>query len=184
MALIHCSNKKIKKVKYIEQNENNPYKPMGLWYAESDTWLKYYEKHIDKVMHCKYIYELMFEYSDYPDENENRMLKISDKKSFDDFTFKYGKVEKNKYSDHIYFILIFWNQVFDDCAGIEVIPLIKDRLKSNDPKIIKKYNKVFKFAKNIDNITIFFWLSFFDIGSGCVWNPSAIKSMKLVTSFK
>lgn len=126
------------------------------------------------------MYKLKLNYTKYSKPNPNKVLRIKDEITFDKFTLKYGLIHKDKYSDVMFDVLIDWQKVAEKYGGIEVIPLIKSRLNTEDPEIIKKYNDKFKFAEKVDNIYLGFWLSLFDIDSGCVWEPGAVKKIKRI----
>jgi hypothetical protein len=180
--MLHLSINKIKIVHHSEQSDEVMYKPNGLWYSPRDVWIKYFSKQINKKEHYKYTYKMKLRYTKYGDRDRHRVLKITDEKTFDRFTLRYGSILKNKYIDDQYFVLIDWAKVAKKYGGIELIPLINSRIRTADRHTIKKYNKKFKFTSIDDNnsITLDFWQSTFDVPSGCVWNPHAIKKMKRI----
>lgn len=180
--MFHLSPNKIKIVCHSEQSDTPIYKPNGLWYSPRDVWIKYFSKHINKKEHYKYIYKMKFRYTKYGDHDRHKVLKLTDEKTFDRFTLRYGSIIKNKYIDNQYFVLIDWSRVAKKYGGIELIPLINSRIRTTDRNTIKKYNKKFKFTSFDDNneTTLDFWQSTFDVPSGCVWNPNAIKKMKRI----
>lgn len=180
--MIHISSKKINKINRVAQSRTCVVKPRGLWYADTDEWLKYYSKNINKINECKYVYELKLRYTDIKNKNENKILQILTESTFDKFTIKYGVVQKSEYSDNDYSIFINWTDVAKDYGGIECIPLIHSRLTTRDKldiNVVRKYNAKFKFTTNVNETTsLMFWLYSFDIASGCVWNPRAVKSIE------
>ncbi len=179
--MIHFSCDKIKKIYHVEQENYFFYKPNGLWYATEDEWLKYYLENIKKIKDCKFIYKLKIKYTNYKNTNKNKILKITTESIFDKFTLKYGLINKSKYSNDKFFVLINWFNVEKDYGGIEIIKLITSRIKTNDVNIVNKYNKKFKFTNNNDNnVELIFWQYSLDIGSGCVWNPKAIKNIEQI----
>lgn len=179
--MIHFSCKEIPELKSVYQKDAI-FKPRGLWYSTDDLWIQYYTKNINKINNCKYMYRLKLKYTSFDHPNKNRILKLTDETSFDLFTLKYGIVYHNDILPGTFTIYIKWEDVAKDYGGIEVIPLIKERININDKKIVKKYNKKFKFIKKLDNNAIIFWQYPFDIPSGCVWNPNAIS--KFVRTYK
>lgn len=177
--MIHFSYNKIKKIYRIKE-QDNPYKPQGLWYSTSSQWLEFYRNNIGEIKNCRYMYKLKLNYTKYSITDPKKVLRIKNESTFDKFTIKYGSVVKSKYSDNRFSFTIDWNKVADEYGGIEVIPLIKSRKNTEDPDIIKKYNDHFKFADNIDGVRLAFWLDTFDIDSGCVWEPEAVKKIKRI----
>lgn len=181
--MIHFSCKKIKELYYSKQT--NEVKPNGLWYSVRRNWLKYFLKNIGEIKDCRYMYELKLRYIDSVNKiNKNKVLRINDSLTFDAFIFKYGIIEKDKYKKNKFFIYVDWDEVAKNYGGIEVIKLFKDRLITEDLQVVKKYNNRFNFVENINNVDVavelVFWLYSLDVGSGCVWNPGAVKGIKRV----
>lgn len=174
--MIHFSYNKIKEIHRIEQD--NPYKPQGFWYAPSFQWLEFYRNNIGDIKNCRYMYKLKLFYTKYSKPDPKKVLRIKNESTFDKFTIKYGSIQKSKYSNKRFSFIIDWNKVAKNYGGIEIIPLIKSRINTEDPNIIKKYNDKFKFIDDINNVRLAFWLDTFDIDSGCVWEPEAIKKIK------
>lgn len=174
MVLIHASRRKINhKIYKIRQIEKIYVKPVGLWYAENELWLKFSKKRLKYTYSLKndYFYKIEPKYTDIDNPDKRRVLKISTNKDFDRFTFKYGIVED--ISNPSFFVLIKWHEVSKDYGGIEVTSEVKDRADLMG-KIRRKYEK--KFMYRGDGIYATTWFYLFDIPSGCVWNPKAIKS--------
>ena len=183
--MIHFSCNEIKAIQRVE--EQNTIKPRGLWYSTGTKWIDFFRKNIDKIKKCRYVYRLELNYTRklIPDPQSKKVLRIKDEITFDEFTLKYGLILKDKYTDLMFDVFIDWSRVKEDCGGIEVIPLIKSRINTKDPEIIKKYNERFKFipptrVDDIVGIYLGFWLRIFDIDSGCVWDPDAVKSIKRI----
>lgn len=67
----------------------------------------------------------------------------------------------------MYSVDIDWEKVAKDYGGVEMIPLLGSRMNVNDNKVIKKYNKKFKFTDDINkkDTTLYFWPGTFDVGS-------------------
>jgi hypothetical protein len=182
--MIHFSCKEIESLKSVSQQDNT-FKPRGLWYSTDNSWIEFYKKNINRIYECQYMYKLKLHYTFFKNPDPNKVLKITNTKMFDEFTLKYGIVTQHKYIPFIYFIDIDWEQAEKEYGGIEVVPLIQNRIKVQDTKVIKKYNKKFKFVKRgikEKNAQIYFWQYVFDIPSGCVWNPKAVS--KFVRAFK
>ncbi len=180
--MIHLSANVIEIVRHSEQSNEATYKPNGIWYAPFDAWKDYHKKYIDKGPDLKYEYDLELRYTKYGKRDRHRVLKITDERSFDRFTLRYGTIRKDKYADHIYIVLIDWERVAKRYGGVELAPLIESRLNVTNEKIVKKYNKKFGFVQSDDDneTTLVFWQTLFDVPSGCVWNPGAIRWMKRI----
>lgn len=178
--MIHLSAKKIKKLCSVEQKKDF-IKPKGLWYSSKDIWLNYYNENIkdDNEFVYKYIYQLKLHTS--KKMTKNKIYRIKDIKSFDNFTFEYGIIHKSKYLSFAYDVFIDWVKVSKYCAGIEVIPFLNERSKIRNKDVIKLYKSNFLTIKGkIKNISLTTWLYPFDVASGCVWNINAIKSIKQI----
>lgn len=75
-----------------------------------------------------------------------------------------------------YNIRIDWKRVAEDYRGIET------RENMMEKRVVKKYNRRFKFIKRRETgnmkerkIYLYLWL-----GSGCIWDPDAIKKIKRI----
>ena len=178
----HFTDQEIEKLYHNKQIGTLGYKPRGIWYAIGNTWETFYASVSDKK-HYNHKYKISLNYTSYTKKDKTKVLKITNERTFDKFTLKYGYVSKRtSYSlrkDEDIRILIKWKQVARDYGGIEIIPLL-NRNMTIDPKIIKKYDKKFKFNANGDQTTIDFWHYGIDVPSGCVWNPDAIKEIELI----
>lgn len=177
MVLIHASRRKINhKIYKIRQIEKIYVKPVGLWYAENELWLKIARDEMNKPYSLAddYFYKIELKYTDIDNPDKRRVLKISTNKDFDRFTFKYGGFLFHKYGKHKHiYILINWFNVSKDYGGIEITSYLKDRRRLVE-KNKKKYEK--KFMIKEESCAMLTWFTTFDIPSGCVWNPKAIKS--------
>lgn len=180
--MIHISCKKISKIEKIPDIEqHNQSKPNGLWVAKNRDWIEFFSQHIGDIKYCKYMYKLKLRYTDFSDTNPEKVLRIGTEDTFDKFTFKYGFIEKYEATNIMFFMSIDWKRVAADYGGIEIIPLIKSRLSiENDQSVIKKYNKKFKFTDDVKNIYLYSWIDSWDIPSGCVWEPKAVKEFKRI----
>jgi len=184
--MIHFSCSEIKTLVHKDQSIYR-FKPTGLWYSTGREWINFYINHIDKISSdCKYMYKLKLRYTSFEHPDKNKVLKITNEKSFDKFTLKYGGIDRFEESLNMYFINIDWQTVSNDYGGVEIIPLIPSRMivaswmpLGYDKKIIQKYNNTFKFIKKTDKSPgIHFWQNELDVPSGCVWEPNAIRSFK------
>jgi hypothetical protein len=177
--MIHISHDKLKEIHRVEK-QSNPIKPQGIWTAPSTQWLEFYRKNIGDIKNCRYMYELRLNYTKFSKPDPKKVLRVRSESVFDKFTLKYGVVQKSKNYDTQIYIFINWQEVTKKYGGIEVVPLIKSRMSTMDPDIIKRYNDKFKFAKDTNGINLTFWLWVFDIDSGCVWEPDAVKKIKRI----
>lgn len=181
--LIHFSYNKIEKLYDTRDEQDDSSKPVGLWFAKSRDWLEFFSEFEDEIKNCKYMYELKLRYTKLSKPDPEKILRIKKESTFDKFTFKYGRVEKWNQSDTIYYVHIDWKKVVDDYGGIELIPLLESRIDVQDKNILKKYNERFKFTTddiNKKDITLYFWQDSFSIGSGCIWDPDAVKKIKRI----
>ena len=176
MKLINANNYDFKVNEIVNYNKNDKaFKPFGLWYAPENIWLiwsKNFRGDYDKF------YEIKLKYTNFSNPNPNKVLRIKNEKDFLDLTFKYGHLEKiPKIADYI---MINWQEMAKDFGGIEVIPYIKKLQEIKDPKLIKKFkNKNWDLDESPDVLSIT-WLDPFDVSSGCVWRPEAVKSFKQI----
>lgn len=168
MILIHASSEKIPKLVYIDQY-NKGLKPVGLWYAPGRTWINWCmnENMPGTCDSVKYYYVVVLRYSRLENRDKHRVLRIKNVDEFDEFNFKYGYVDRKSP-----FISIRWKEVANDFGGIEIIPYLSNRTTINDD-VRKKYGK--KNNMILFPSTRFFWYAVFDVASGCVWNPHAVK---------
>ena len=192
--LIHISYNKIKKLYSTRNEQDDSDKPVALWYSNGLNWLNFFSEFEDEIKNCKYMYELKLKYTKFSTPDPKKILRIKKESTFDKFTFKYGWVKKNEFVPvaktnttngtdiEIYHVNIDWKRVVDDYGGIEIIPLIKSRMSTEDTRVIKKYNEKFKFVKRVNKkkIYIYFWQGSFSVGSGCIWDPYAVKKIKRI----
>ena len=170
--MIHGSNRKISKNNINQIKQITTIKPIGLWYAKDDVWLKFSKKVLEK--NYKYLYKVELYYTTFNKPDKNKVLRINTVKDFDKFTFKYGVISEGSIID---FVFIKWDKVSTNYGGIEVTANVKDRRYLESPEVIKKYKKHNLEIKKENHPTS--WYYGFDIPSGCVWNPKAIKILKI-----
>lgn len=166
----------------MHDSQDDPVRPRGLWYSLDRQWFEYFSKYSDEIKNCKYVYKLKLRYIKNLIPDPKRILRINNEPIFDEFTLKYGLVEKWDLSDVMYTIHIDWKKVAKDYGGVEMIPLLESRKRVRDKSILQKYNSRFKFTDDVNkkDTTLYFWHIYFDIGSGCVWNPDALKKIKRI----
>jgi hypothetical protein len=182
--LIHASPIEIKKLVYKNQSECKfalaGLKPCGLWFSPGKEWLDWCRKILPD--HCesnKYFYVVVPKYTTLENPDKNKVLKIQNENDFDNFNFKYGDSFYDEKGSGGVFIKIKWINVEKDFGGIEIIPFLKNRSYLfgnpgvNIDELKEKYNK-----NNLplgDSFMGTMWYISFDIASGCIWNPDAIK---------
>ena len=124
-------------------------KPQGLWYGIETSWIEWCADNMpDKL--SDFIYDIRI--------NENLILKIRNKKEFDDFEKTYGiKIyDKKFYSNQQNYI--DFHSVAEKYCGIEISPFLTDKEDSN-------------------------WYCGWDCASGCIWDAKAIIAIKLYAQF-
>lgn len=166
MQLIHISKEKLKHIVDVEQIEESV-KPRGIWYAPDDLWLIHDYANNEKY---KYFYRVELHYTTVLLPNINKVLQIRNVNDFMKLTYKYG------YTTDDNMILLDWAKIGSHYGGIEIIPIFKHLKKIDDAKLISKFKK-HGFAISMNVIT---WLIVFYVPCGCVWNKSAIKSIKSI----
>lgn len=132
------------------------YKPRGLWYDLNGSW-------VDMLMEdAKYAMWALnrLDESNYVYKvtvDKSKILVINSVKKAVAFTNKYGVVLPSH--GYKYNFLINWKKVAREYDGIEVRDCCED----------------------LDGT--FLWFSYWDCSSGCVWNKSGVKKLKLVASY-
>jgi hypothetical protein len=130
-------------------------KPSGFWYACNNEWLEWLKYEMPQWI-GKYIYAVEL--------NEDRVLKITNEREFSEFERNYKPSERDDpssaYSAFGSLTYIDWPKVAEEYGGIEICP--------------------YMFSKRNSSM----WYCPWDVASGCIWNPSAIKSLKLISQTK
>lgn len=162
--LIHTSNIKIKKIYKTKQFDT--IKPNGLWYAENKLWLNFAMNILKKTY--KHFYVIKPNYTTFDNPDRQMVLELSTVTDFDKFTFKYGYVKRGPTFDSIF---IHWKKVAKKYGGIEVTSGVKNRRYIESKHDVKHYRK-HGFDIKEGSTT---WFYGFDIPSGCIWDPEAIK---------
>ena len=159
---IITNKKNINKLIKYEQN-NNRFKPNGLWYSCYNEWYKYITNEDMKYKQNKYIHRIVIfrnKLTDLSNPDPNKILVINSETDIKKFTNKYklknGKQTIEKAPHMPKLILdstsINWIRVAKDFGGIEFCPYINVDFGS------KK------------TIFIYLWYKSIDIASGCIWN--------------
>ena len=160
VRLVHSSERIINKLKKIKQVDT--FKPRGLWYAPDKEWINY-----SKTMrNNKYSYELKLDYTILNQPDKNKVLRILTKKDFYEFTKRYKKDDSDGMIRGIN-----WNKVSKLFGGIDMVKFMINHKKTSIGDYYTFYSRDY----------IIKWLSGWDIPSGCVWNPKAIKSFSKIS---
>lgn len=177
MKLIHATKAKFTIFFEPEQSNMNN-KPMGLWYAPEDIWVKFTKNNnMNKIF--KYFYQVKLDYTTFSHPDSNKVLQIKNERDFLDVTFKYGYLETIHILGNV---LIDWRKFAKDFGGIEIIPFPKKLESITDPALIKEFkDHGWDIGKKSLKMT---WLYYVDISSGCVWNKKGLKSIKEVSKGK
>lgn len=185
-ALIHISKEPITEITTVKQKDESGFKPSGLWYSPTSTWMKWARQNLSGYDDQYYAYILVVAYTTIDDPDPKRVLRIQNHRDFDQFNFKYAQEFKDKENPRRNSLLINWTAVASDFGGIEIIPQQKKRLEqlschefgdknTCDVKILRKYHRNgFKLRWKL------IWYDGFDVASGCIWNRDAILEWKFV----
>lgn len=139
----------------VYQYDFERHKPLGLWFAGGDEWVKYVIDNDFNTTKYRYLYEVVVD--------KNKMIHINDLKDLYEFSQKYGVRDD-------YVLGIEWNRVVTSTKKCGL--LIQPNLKS----ILTNY-------KGFDDLAYFKdmeWYLTWDVSSGVVWNKKGIKSFKLI----
>lgn len=165
--LLHTSSQELTLETLKTHIQTNDYKPKGLWYGIADSWIDWCLGESFGGIH-KYIYELNID--------EDKILKIDDIEKFEIFEREYKDIPA-------------WQKKFEFCEDLpEIDPVYVSRARLRLDSI--NYEKV---ASNFSGIEIspYFWEKRmesmwyygWDCASGCVWNPDALKRLRLFACY-
>ena len=149
---LHYSSKPIERVRG-RRKQQIAWKPEGLWYSCGTDWIDW-SKAEDFGAASDYVYSLEVDLSS--------MLVISTPQQLDDFTKEYGvpdphlaHLDLSSKSDYFHYY-IDWPRVSKEFRGIEICPYISSRRMT------------------------YMWYYGWDVASGCIWKPAAIKDFTLL----
>lgn len=152
---IHVSSEKIENLKdYTNQQKKMSLKPIGMWYAFGEEWLKWvYSEEMFSSWgkdYDRYRYKIFVD--------KSKILTLLTEQDVIKFVDKYHhKIDGyEKY--------INWFDVVKDYSGFEI------------PNYFN--SEIYKLRRN------YTWLYAFDVPSGCIWNPNAITKIKLIGEVK
>ena len=126
-------------------------KPGGLWYACGNEWLSWLQYEMPHWI-GKYIYAIEL--------NEDKVLKITNVEEFEEFERTYKASERE--DPYRAFSgggigYIDWPKVAGEYGGVEICPYMSSKRMSSD------------------------WYYPWDVASGCIWDPSAVKGLRLIS---
>lgn len=136
-----------------EGSQRTTYKPKGLWYGFGDSWLEWVRSEMpDWEKGYRHIFMLEI--------NQGAVLSMSTMEELLSFTEKYSPSMNKmaKPANHFEQNLIDWDMVSKDYAGIEINPYIYEARMDEDTN----------------------WYYPWDVASGCIWDKSAIKTVKKI----
>jgi len=160
---IHMSKAPIRKIKGASGQSDYDSKPDGFWYACGDEWIRWVKAEMPRWK-GSYLYSVTLDYSRILKiTNEQELLAFTDEYgSYRDHSSPYDKARKlkkksaTKLAFEKKYRYINWQQVAEKYAGIEICPYIgTQRLKM-------------------------IWYYGWDVASGCIWDTSAVKGLKLL----
>ena len=157
----HFSKTPITELKHVRQNTSHWAwklgKPNGLWYSCGSSWHEFI--HYNDLSSL-YIYEL---------EIDLRFLKIiRTKEELDALTSRFGLLGDPSRYEAEEFTKIDWQKVSIRYLGIEICPYIHERRYTG--------------FKKVPLIQRSSWYYSWDVASGCIWNPKAIKSITQISA--
>lgn len=143
-----------------QYNHERP-KPLGLWFAGGDEWVKYVVDNDFNTTKYKYLYEVVVK--------KDKMIYISDLKDLYEFSEKYG-VRSAKYVSGI-----AWDKVITNTKkyGIIIHPNLKTMLFDFKVSNVIDFD-YYHYFKDME------WYLTWDVSSGVVWNKKGFKSFKLI----
>ena len=152
---IHVSSEKIDNlIDYTNQQKEMSLKPIGMWYAFGEEWLKWvYNEGMFSSWgkdYDRYRYKIFVD--------KSKILTLLTEQDVIQFVQKYS------YENAPYNLFINWSEVTKNYSGFEI------------PNYFN--SDIYKLCRN--NI----WLSIVDVPSGCIWNPNAITKIKLIGEVK
>ena len=168
---------------YDQKDNQVPFKPLGLWYAIGDSYIKFinFKQKFDKdsILPKNLNFFKLNIYpkhltTDIKNPDPNKILQL---KTYDDVklfnkiykTDYYKKPKKAKDSNILFhFIWIDWVKVAKDFGGIEFHPYIGIHTKLFDEQKKKE---------------VFLWYSQIEYDSGCIWNlENIVKNIEKIGS--
>jgi hypothetical protein len=131
-------------------------KPNGIWYAQGSDWLRFISIEAPFTMsEMNYIYSIRPNYSSGDLTNSSGgVLKLDTEDKILQFSKKYSKRLTGSWHE------IYWPIVCSKWDGIEIIP--HQNALTTEPTTR--------------------WYSLWDIASGCIWRPSGVSSLELISS--
>jgi len=163
---LHMSRYKTFSLKRFKDHEQKiEMKPDGFWYSVGDSWIQWCLSDAPGWL-SPYIYEVILD--------EDKILKVSTIEEFDKFEDEHQGIreEFRLLMDHMpelklshgrrmrrFFDQIDWPKIAQTYGGIEIAPYIWER--------------------RLESLWYYPW----DCASGCVWNSTAIKELRLFAAY-
>lgn len=136
-----------------KEQDNDNYKPKGLWYAFNYEWADWVYREMPRwAGHYDFVHKI---------EVTDKVLRLDTIDKCLEFTKRYGIYERGSLPPTYQ---IDWIQVAKDYSGIEV-------------------TQPYKWSRILEHEYTLWWLYGWDVGSGCVWNEDGVKSIELVHSY-
>jgi len=170
IKLEHIADKEISKVLVTKQLATPDYKPKGFWYTTAGNFEKYMRNE-SKEFPKKEVYSVEVNRTTLDNPDPTKVVVLNNSTEWDRFTVKYGVYFNTK--DIPNTVLIKWKEVAQDFAGIEVIPIRKDKKLryATFPGVSK--DAIRNAFPKVDVDTMF-WYTNWEYYAGCVWGKGGI----------
>ena len=155
-SMTTASSKSIDTIEDSSGKNSVDIKPSGIWYAPGSVWLTWMSREAPSWLNdINYIYKITPNYSGGLDSSGG-VLRLSTEDDVNDFSERFGVnlpgFRSVQFAD--------WSAVASIWDGIEIIPY-QDSLK-------------------YERLTA--WYSSWHLSSGCIWRPSGVSSLELISS--
>ena len=155
-SMITVSSKLIDTIKDFSGKNSVEMKPSGIWYAQGSAWLDWMSSEMpDSLNDVNYIYKITPSYSGGLDSSGG-VLRLSTEEDVIIFSKRFG-IDLLGFGSVQF---IDWSKVVSVWDGIEIIP----------------YQRSLRLDRHTG------WYYGWDIASGCIWRPSGVSSLELISS--
>lgn len=159
---LHMSRHKALSIKKFKEKEQKiEMKPTGLWYGLGDSWIDWCMNEVSGWL-SPYIYELVLD--------EDKVLKVSNIAEFEKLEQEYLGVP-----EHF--------KLLQDMTTLGDPRMMSFFNQIDYPKIAETYGAIeiapYIWKKRLESIWYYPW----DCASGCIWNRSAIKELRLFAAY-
>lgn len=160
---LHMTNRLFKK--FVNHEQRPEYKPTGMWYGVHDSWIQWCNSEMSGWI-GRYLYEVV--------THEDQILKIDTIEKFEAFEQEYLY---NPYKDQM-------AKLAGLIPALDTQDYLPLRMKSVDyVSLSKNYAGLeiapYFYEKRLSS----FWYYGWDCASGCIWNKSAIKQIRLLGQY-